>query len=305
MGRYLVTRILHGILVIFGVSVVVFMLTHLTGDPVALMLPLDATQEQVDQMRHEMGFDRPLLVQYGSFLSRAVQGDFGQSLRHAESALGLVIERLPATVELTVAALAISLVTAIPLGVISAVKRRSVIDYLATIFSLLGQSMPSFWIGFMLIFVFAVRLEWFPASGRDGWRTLILPALTLAAYSSANIARMLRGSLVETLRQDFMRTAKAKGLNGRVVVFRHGLRNAMVPVLTIIGLQTGSLLGGAVVTENVFSWPGIGRFVIQAIQNRDFPSVQAAVFVLSLLIVAINIIVDCAYSLVDPRIRYA
>ncbi len=305
MGRYLATRILHGILVIFGVSVVVFMLTHLTGDPVALMLPLDATQAQVDQMRHEMGFDRPLVVQYGSFLVRALQGDFGQSLRHAEGALDLVIERLPATVELTVAALTISLLAAIPLGVISAIKRRSAFDYLATVFSLLGQSMPSFWIGFMLIFVFAVRLEWFPASGRDGWPTLILPALTLAAYSTANIARMLRGSLIETLRQDFMRTAKAKGLNGRVVVFRHGLRNAMVPVLTIIGLQTGSLLGGAVVTENVFSWPGIGRFVIQAIQNRDFPSVQAAVFVLAMLIVVINIVVDCAYSLVDPRIRYS
>ncbi|MGE5654405.1 MAG: ABC transporter permease [Bacillota bacterium] len=305
MGRYLATRVLHGILVIFGVSVVVFLLTHLTGDPVTLMLPLDASHEQVEQMRHEMGFDRPLLAQYGSFLGRALQGDFGQSLRHAEGALDLVIERLPATVELTVAALGISLLTAIPLGVLSAVKRRSGFDYLATGFSLLGQSMPSFWIGFMLIFIFAVRLEWLPASGRDGWQTLILPALTLAAYSTANIARMLRGSLIETLRQDFMRTAKAKGLNGRVVVFRHGLRNAMVPVLTIIGLQTGSLLGGAVVTENVFSWPGIGRFVIQAIQNRDFPSVQAAVFVLSMLIVAINIVVDCAYSLVDPRIRYA
>ena len=304
MKSYLLRRLWQSLLVIFGVSVVVFLILHLTGDPAALMLPPDATAEDIAKFRHDMGFDDPVAVQYVRFLKGAVRGDFGQSIRHGEPAMGLVVERLPATFELAGAGLVIALALAIPAGIVSAVRRNTSIDYISTVVALLGQAMPTFWLGIMLILVFSVRLNWLPSSGRGGLEHLILPAITLGLFTTARITRLTRSGMLEVLGQDYVRTARAKGVAEPPVVWKHALKNASIPIVTIVGIELGTLLGGSVITETIFAWPGVGRLSVQAIFNRDYPVVQSAVFLLASTFVIVNFLVDVVYTYLDPRIRF-
>jgi ABC-type dipeptide/oligopeptide/nickel transport system permease component len=301
---YLLRRLWQSLLVIFGVSVVVFLILHLTGDPAALMLPPDATAEDIAKFRHDMGFDDPVAVQYVRFLKGAVRGDFGQSIRHGEPAMGLVVERLPATFELAGAGLVIALALAIPAGIVSAVRRNTSIDYISTVVALLGQAMPTFWLGIMLILVFSVRLNWLPSSGRGDVEHLILPAITLGLFTTARITRLTRSGMLEVLGQDYIRTARAKGMGEPPVVWKHALKNAAIPIVTIVGIELGTLLGGSVITETIFAWPGVGRLSVQAIFNRDYPVVQSAVFLLASTFVIVNLLVDVVYTYLDPRIRF-
>jgi peptide/nickel transport system permease protein len=301
---YLLRRLWQSLLVIFGVSVVVFLILHLTGDPAALMLPPDATAEDIAKFRHDMGFDDPVAVQYVRFLKGAVRGDFGQSIRHGEPAMGLVVERLPATFELAGAGLVIALALAIPAGIVSAVRRNTSVDYISTVVALLGQAMPTFWLGIMLILVFSVRLNWLPSSGRGDVEHLILPAITLGLFTTARITRLTRSGMLEVLGQDYIRTARAKGMGEPPVVWKHALKNAAIPIVTIVGIELGTLLGGSVITETIFAWPGVGRLSVQAIFNRDYPVVQSAVFLLASTFVIVNFLVDVVYTYLDPRIRF-
>jgi len=301
---YLLRRLWQSLLVIFGVSVVVFLILHLTGDPAALMLPPDATAEDIAKFRHDMGFDDPVAVQYVRFLKGAVRGDFGQSIRHGEPAMGLVVERLPATFELAGAGLVIALALAIPAGIVSAVRRNTSIDYISTVVALLGQAMPTFWLGIMLILVFSVRLNWLPSSGRGDVEHLILPAITLGLFTTARITRLTRSGMLEVLGQDYIRTARAKGMGEPPVVWKHALKNAAIPIVTIVGIELGTLLGGSVITETIFAWPGVGRLSVQAIFNSDYPVVQSAVFLLASTFVIVNLLVDVVYTYLDPRIRF-
>jgi peptide/nickel transport system permease protein len=303
MKVYLLRRFLQSVLVLFGVSFVVFGILFLTGDPALVLLPPDASLEDIARFRKEMGFDRPFLVQYGRFLYGAVRGDFGQSVRHGEPAFDLVMERMPATFELSGAALVIALCLAIPAGIVSAVRRNSVLDYFSTVVALLGQSMPTFWLGIMLILLFSVQLNLLPSSGRGGWQHMLLPAVTLGLFTTARITRLTRSGMLEVLNQDYIRTARAKGVANPPVVWKHALKNAAIPIVTIVGIELGTLLGGSVITETIFAWPGVGRLSVQAIYNRDYPVVQAAVFTLSATFVLVNLIVDVLYTYLDPRIR--
>ncbi len=303
MNSYLVRRLWQSVLVLLGVSVVVFGILHLTGDPAALLLPPDATAEDIARFRTAMGFDDPVWKQYGRFLKGALRGDFGESLRHGEPAMGLVLERLPATFQLAGAALLLALFLAIPAGIVSAVRRNTSVDYVSTVGALLGQAMPTFWLGIMLILVFSVRLNWLPSSGRGGLEHLILPAVTLGLFTTARITRLTRSGMLEVLGQDYIRTARAKGVSERPVVWKHALKNASIPIVTIVGIELGTLLGGSVITETIFAWPGVGRLSVQAIFNRDYPVVQAAVFLLASTFVIVNFLVDVVYTYLDPRIR--
>ena len=304
MRSYLLRRLWQSLLVLFGVSVVVFLILHLTGDPAALLLPPDATAEDIAKFRTAMGFDDPVAVQYVRFLKGAVRGDFGESLRHGEPAMGLVLERLPATFELAGAGLVIALTLAIPAGIVSAVRRNTTVDYVSTVVALLGQAMPTFWLGIMLILVFSVRLNWLPSSGRGSLEHLILPAITLGLFTTARITRLTRSGMLEVLGQDYIRTARAKGVGEPPVVWKHALKNASIPIVTIVGIELGTLLGGSVITETIFAWPGVGRLSVQAIFNRDYPVVQSAVFLLASTFVIVNLLVDVVYTYLDPRIRY-
>ncbi len=303
MNSYLLRRLWQSVLVLFGVSVVVFLILHLTGDPAALLLPPDATAEDVARFRKSMGFDDPVAVQYVRFLKGALRGDFGESLRHGEPAMGLVVERMPATFELAGAGLLLALCLAIPAGIISAVKRNTLVDYVSTVVALLGQAMPTFWLGIMLILVFSVRLNWLPSSGRGDLQHLILPAITLGLFTTARITRLTRSGMLEVLGQDYIRTARAKGVSEPPVVWKHALKNASIPIVTIVGIELGTVLGGSVITETIFAWPGVGRLSVQAIFNRDYPVVQAAVFLLASTFVIVNLLVDVVYTYLDPRIR--
>jgi peptide/nickel transport system permease protein len=303
MTQYLVRKILHTALVAFGVVTLVFAALRVSGDPAATMLPGDASVDELAALRKELGLDQPLHVQYVKFLRGAITGDFGLSLRHQQPALELVMERLPATLELAFAALLLSVAVALPLGIIAAIYRGRLADMLAMGFAVVGQATPYFWMGIMLILVFAVELQWLPTSGRGGFDRLILPAVTLGTHFMAVLARLTRTSMLEVLGQNYVTTARAKGLSEWVVILTHALKNAAVPVVTLIGLQFGTLLGGAVVTETIFAWPGVGRLAVQSIFVRDYPVVQAGVFVLALTFVAINLAVDLLYGYLDPRIR--
>jgi len=300
---YILKRLFHSIFVLVGISVVVFAILHLTGDPAALMMPMDATPEQVAQFRKEMGFTDPLPIQYWRFFKGTLHGDFGNSFRHSQPALDLVLERMPATIQLTFAALIIALVIAIPAGIVSAIRRNSILDHIGMTGALLGQSMPVFWLGVMLILIFSVTLRWFPSSGRGGIQHLVLPAITLGMFSMARTARVMRSSMLEVLGKEYMTTAKSKGLAPHIVILKHALKNAAIPVVTIIGMELGTLLGGAVITETIFAWPGVGRLAIQAIYNRDYPVVQAAVFLLASIFVLINLLVDITYTYLDPQVK--
>lgn len=303
MFKLLARRLWRSLLVILGVSVCAFMIIHLSGDPASLMLPLDATAEQAAQFRQAMGFNDPLWQQYLRWLGKALRGDFGLSLRHQQSALKLILERMPATIELTLAALAVAMFFGISLGSWTAGRKQGLGVHLASLFGMLGQSMPVFWLALMLQLLFGLIIPILPLTGRGSFNQLVMPALALGMYSTATIMRLLNSNMLEVLQQDYIRTAQAKGLSKAVVVFKHALRNALLPVVTIVGLQLGTLLGGAVITESIFAWPGVGRLLVQAINNRDIPLVQAGVFVLAVSIVVINLVTDLLYTWLDPRIR--
>jgi len=310
VGVYIVRRLLQTIPVVLGVTALVYFILFQTGDPTFLMVSTDASREEVERIRRELGFDQPWYIQYIHFLGRAVRGDFGVSLRQGQPVFNIILERYPATLELTFAAMFIALALALPLGVISATRRNSAFDNFAMAFALVGQSTPVFFLGIILLFVFGGLLGWFPIGGRgrgelgDELRHLILPAITLGTFSVARNARLVRSTLLEVLGQDYIRTARAKGLAERVVIWQHALKNALIPVVTVVGLEFGTLLGGAVITETVFAWPGVGSLVIRAIGQKDFPVVVGTVTVLSVSFVLINLIVDLLYGYLDPRVRY-
>ncbi len=286
-----------------GVSLVVFGLVHLSGDPVLLMVSSDAPPDVVATTRHALGFDRPLHRQFTDYVTRAARGDLGVSLRSSLPVATLIRERLPATVELTVAALLIAVAVAIPAGIVSAVKRGSALDRLAMVGAVAGQAIPIFWLALLLIAFFGVYLRWLPVFGRGSLAHLVLPAVSLSTVILGRLARLVRSSMLEVLGQDYVRTARAKGVGEVRVLAGHALKNAAIPIVTLLGLQFAQLLGGAVVTETIFAWPGIGRLVVEAIFNRDFPVVQGVVLVVSLIFVAVNLLVDLAYVALDPRIR--
>lgn len=303
MLAYILRRLAQTFIVLIGVSALSFGTLFLSGDPTMLMASESWNQEQITTFRHQMGFDRPWYVQYADFLSKAIHGDFGVSLRQQQPTVSLIAERLPATLQLAGAAMAIALCIGIPLGLSAATQRGSVWDNLLMLTGLLGQSLPVFWLGLLLIMVFAVTLGWFPVAGTGGPQHLVLPAITLGLFSTAYIARMTRSSMLEVLGRDYVRTARSKGLAARNVVMSHAFRNALIPLVTIVGLQFGALLGGAVITESIFAWPGIGRLTIQAIQAKDLPLVQACVLFLAIIFVLANLVVDVLYAYLDPRVR--
>jgi ABC-type dipeptide/oligopeptide/nickel transport system permease component len=300
---YVAGRLATAVLVIFGVSVVSFFLTFLTGDPAEIMLPPGATAVQIEKFRAEWGFADPLPVQYWRFLTRAVHGDFGVSLRHGQSSLPLILARLPATLQLTVTAMLLAIVLAVPLGVLAATRRGGAIDLVAMGVALVGQSVPNFWLAIMMILLFAVSWGLLPTSGRGGFAHVVMPAAAIAINLMALLTRLVRSTMIEMLSEDYVRTARAKGLRELLVTGRHALPNALIPLVTVIGLQFGYILGGAVVIETIFTWPGVGLFTIQAILNRDYPVVQAAVVILATAVVLINLAVDLLYVWLDPRIR--
>lgn len=304
MTTFLIRRALNTVLVLLGVATVTFFLLRLTGDPVAALLPLDATPEAIARMRAQLGMDKPLGIQYVNYLGNILQGDFGISLRYREPALELFKSRFPATLELLAAAVALSLAVGIPAGIIAARNRGKPIDSAVMAFALFGQAVPAFYLGLMLMLFFSVQLGWLPTGGRGTVQQLIMPTFVLGAYLMALTARMTRSSLLETFGRDYIRTAKAKGLAGRIVVYKHALKPALIPIITVVGLQVGMLFSGAVVTETVFTWPGIGRLAMEAISSRDFPVVQCVVVISSSLFVFVNVVTDVLYGIVDPRVRY-
>lgn len=304
MIKFLLKRLLEFIPVLLIISFIVFSLVFVAGNPVALMLPDDATQEEIEQLTISLGLDQPFLVQYGRYMLGLVQGDFGTSFRYNTDALPLVLERLPATLELAAASMIIAIIIAIPLGVWSATKKNTSLDLVATGGAVIGKAMPSFWLGIMLILLFSVTLGWFPVSGRGSIVHLILPAITLGTGIAAEMTRLIRSSMVEILNQDYVRTAKSKGLRDFFVIYKHAFRNSLIPVVTITALQTSSLVGGALITETVFAWPGLGQLLIQAVNTRDMAIVQASVFVIAILVIVMNLLADVIYRILDPRIKY-
>jgi peptide/nickel transport system permease protein len=304
MLNYLATRLLSAVIVITGVAVLVFALIHLVpGDPVEVMLGEAARPADIAAMRAALGLDLPLAEQFSTYAADLLRGDLGTSLYSQRPVAEMLIERLPATLQLAGSGLVIACLTAFPLGIVAAVRRDTCWDHGAMSFAMLGVSIPSFWLGPLLILVFSLWLGWLPVSGRDGLASLVLPALTLGTALAAILSRMVRGSLLEVLNEDFMRTARAKGLAPRAVILHHGLRNALIPVITVLGLQLGALLGGAVITETVFSWPGIGLLTVEAIQRRDYPVLQGCVLLISVAYVLVNMLTDMVYAWVDPRVR--
>lgn len=304
MAYYILRRCFYAIFVLFGAATIVFFLTRLTGDPIAIMLPPDASAAQVEAFRAMLGFDKPLHEQYFIFISNLLKLDFGRSIRYYAPALGLILERLPATVQLASASLILSLVFAIPAGIIAALKRGTLLEQGIMLFVLFGQSMPVFWMGILFVILFSVNLRWFPTGGYGEWKHLVLPAVALGLRLMALVTRLLRSSLIEVLESDYIRTARAKGLLPFTVVAKHAMRNSMLPVVTIVGLEIGTLLGGSVITETVFAWPGVGQLLVQSVNGRDFPLVQAIIILLAFVFVVINLIVDILYVFIDPRIQY-
>ena len=303
MRAYVLSRLGQTALVVFLSLTAVFAMVRLSGDPVLLFMPMDIQAKDVNEFRQRLGFNDPLPVQYGRFLAGALRGDFGESLRYKQDALGLVLERLPATLLLAGASLLLTVGIALPLGVLSAVRRNSVLDHVGTVATVLGQATPGFWLGLMLIFVFSVKLRWLPTGGTGSLAHLAMPAVVLAAFFAARIARLTRSAVLDALGEDYVLTARAKGLGEGRVVGKHTLRNSAIPIVTLAGLEAGQLLGGAVITETIFAWPGLGRLTVQALLNRDFPVVLAAVFLVSVMYTLINLLVDLLYGWLDPRVR--
>lgn len=297
-------RLLATVPLLLAVSVVVFSFVHaLPGDPAVLFLGEEATPENLARFRAKLGFDRPLMVQYGEWLGHALRGDLGRSIRTNQPVVQAIMERLPVTLRLIAFSMVISLCIAVPLGIVSAVKRNSGVDLVSTSFALFGFSTPNFWLGLILIYVFALLLRWLPASGFDGVRSLILPSITLGTALAALVTRQLRSGMLEVLRQDYVRTAQAKGLADRMVIGKHALKNALISVVTVIGLQIGALLGNTIITESLFALPGVGRLMIDSVFSRDFFMVQGVILFLAVGYVVANLVVDILYSYLDPRIR--
>lgn len=303
--QYLMRRLIQLIPVLIIISIVVFVVMRLSGDVAALLLPEDYTQDELEALQRALGLDRPLYVQYGYFIRDAVQGDFGRSFRYNMPALPLVLERLPLTIKVTFTGILVAVLIAVPAGVMAALRQNSAADLTTTSLAVVGRAMPNFWVGIMLILVFAVMLRWLPVSGYQGPKYLILPAISLGTGAAAVATRLMRSSMLEVLRLEYIMTARAKGLSQRVVVYKHALRNALIPVVTVVGLQTAALLGGAIITEQIFSLPGLGRLMVQALNGRDMAVVQAGVVVFAVVVMSINLLIDLLYTLIDPRIRYA
>ncbi|WP_100010181.1 ABC transporter permease [Lentibacillus sediminis] len=303
MLDFVIKRFLQVIVVVFLALTVVFFLIRLAGDPTTLFLPPDAPREQIEEYRELLGYNRPLYVQYGDFMYNAIQGDFGESLRSQEDALGIVLDRLPATFQLAITSLILALFIAIPLGVLSAYKRNTVFDRIGVGLTVVGQAVPSFWLGLILIFLFAAQLQLLPSGGGGTPVHMILPTLTLAAYSVARFTRFTRSAMLDVLQKDYIRTAKASGVPTMRLIMRYALRNSLIPIITLVALDLGVLLGGAVITEAVFSWPGVGRLLWQSLMNRDFPIVLAGVFIIALIYAIINFVADILYAYVNPQIR--
>ena len=303
MRRYVIARLAQSALVVLMSLSAVFGMVRLGGDPVLLFLPMDIQSKDVEEFRQRLGFNDPLLVQYGRFMGGALRGDFGESLRYRRPALGLVLERLPATLLLAGSAIALTLVVAVPLGVLTAVRRDTLVDHLGTVATVLGQATPGFWLGLMLIYVFAVQLRWLPTGGTGTVAHLIMPSVVLAAFFAARVARLTRSATLDVLNEEFIKTARAKGLGEGRVIGKHTLRNSAIPIVTLAGLEAGQLLGGAVIAETIFAWPGLGRLTVQALLNRDFPVVMAAVSFTSIVYTLMNLTVDLAYGWLDPRVR--
>ena len=304
MRRYVLHRLWQGAVAVVGALLIVFVAQRLSGDPVALLLPMDATEADFEAMRSALGLDRPLPVQFVVFLRDALLGDFGHSYLWNMPAMDLVLERLPATLELALAGLVFALALAVPLGVLSAVHRGGWIDNAAKLFAMLGQAMPGFWVGLLLIVLVAVKLQWLPAYGRGTLGHLVLPAIALGWYPVAAMTRTLRSAMLDIMQSDYVRMERAIGLPERAIVWRFALRNAAVPLVTLIGVYFANMLGGAFVIEVVFAWPGVGRAVVEAVFARDFPVVQAGVILAAVIFVVVNLIVDLTYGLIDPRIRH-
>lgn len=302
--RFFIRRILQIIPVLFILSFVVFSLLFLAGDPVALMLPEDATAEDIENLRKALKLDRPFIIQYGNYLLNLLQGDFGTSFKYKQAALPIVLERIPATLELAMGSMLVATLIAIPFGIWSASRQNSLLDLFITGASVVGKAMPNFWLGIMLVLLLAVTFPIFPVSGRGTWLNLVLPAITLGTGIAAEMTRLLRSSMVEILGQDYIRTAQSKGLHDGMVTVKHAFRNALVPTITIMALQTSTLIGGTLITETVFSWPGLGQLLIQSVNSRDMAVVQAAVFIIALFVIGMNLVADLFYRIFDPRIRY-
>jgi ABC-type dipeptide/oligopeptide/nickel transport system permease component len=300
---FLGTRLARALVALWLVSTVVFVVMRLSGDPVPLLLPIYAPPSEIFRVRTELGLDKPMIVQYGIFVGNVLRGDFGRSIHFRQPALRVVVGYLPASLELALTAFVIAALIAVPVGIVSALRRNTLVDHVAMAVALVGQSAPTFFLGIFLILLLSLQAGLFPTSGRGDWRHLVLPAVTLGAFAMASIARLTRSAMLEVLRADFVRTARAKGVSETLVVVKHTLRNAALPIITITGLQLGQLLAGAVVTETVFAWPGIGRLAIQSIYNRDYPIVQCTVFLSAAAFVAINFFIDILYGVLDPRLR--
>jgi len=303
MRRYVAARLAQSALVVLLSLSAVFGMVRLGGDPVLLFLPMDIQAKDVNEFRQRLGFNDPLAVQYARFMAGALHGDFGESLRYRRDALGLVLERLPATLLLAGTSIALTLLIAIPLGLVTAVRRDTLVDHVGTVAMVLGQAIPGFWLGLMLIYLFAVYLRWLPTGGTGSLAHLVMPSVVLAAFFSARVARLTRSAVLDVLGEEYITTARAQGLGEGRVIVKHTLRNSAIPIVPLAGLEAGQLLGGAVITETIFAWPGLGRLTVQALLNRDFPVVMAAVSFTSIVYTLMNLAVDLAYGWLDPRVR--
>lgn len=304
MIKYILNRLLMLIPVIIGVTFLVFFIISLTpGDVAAMIIGDGATQEAIQELRTEMGLDDPLIVQYGRYMKDLVTGNMGESYATGKAVSSEVASRFPNTFKLTILSILVSIIISIPIGVVSATKQYSIFDSLGMVLALIGISMPSFWLGLILIIIFALNLGWFPSGGAEGFRSVILPAVTLGVASTASITRTTRSSMLEVIRQDYIRTAKAKGVSNRKVIKKHALKNALIPAITVIGLEFGVMLGGAILTETVFSWPGIGRLMVESIQRKDTPMVLGCIITFSVCFSIVNLVIDILYAYIDPRIK--
>ncbi|MGN7397778.1 ABC transporter permease [Peribacillus frigoritolerans] len=304
MRNYIFKYLLQIIPVLFIISFVVFVLIYLSGDPVALLISDNATPQQIEELRESLGLNEPFYVQFGNYLMNMIQGDFGTSYVYQEDALSIVLVRLPATLLLGSVSMIFAILISVPLGILSAIKRNTNIDLIISGLSVAGKAIPNFWQGIMLILVFSIVLGMFPVSGNESWKHLVLPAITLGSSAAAEITRLIRSSMLDVLNQDYVRTAKSKGVPSHIVIFRHAFRNCLIPVITIMAAQISGIVGGAVITETVFAWPGMGQLLVKAISVRDMAVVQAIVFVSAIAIILMNFLADVTYRFTDPRIKY-
>ena len=305
MQRFILIRVFQAFVSVWVVSMIVFGLGRITGDPTSVLLPFDATEQERLELRADLGLDRPIHVQYGTFINNAFHGDFGESIKwDGYSSMGIVIKRLPATLKLAAVAMIVAVAISLPVGIISAVKRDTIFDYVGKIIALFGQSLPAFWLGLVLMWVFAVQLDWVPTSGRTGWTSYFLPAISIGWFLVAALMRLVRSSMLEVMDSEYIKMARVKGLSEAKVVWKHGLRNASIAPLTFFGIIFGNLLVGSVSIETVYAWPGVGLLAFEAVLARDFPVMQAVVVIFAAIYISMNLVVDVLYAYLDPRIRY-